>query len=323
MNLQTKVSISKPPFKLDHNDKIISLGSCFSDDLANKLLDFKFNILTNPFGVLYNPFSISTVLKKIISGDLYTRENIIKYDNQYFSFDHHSSFNSNNKKILLKNINNNLSQTHKHWNKTTSLFITFGTAFVYRLKEDNSVVSNCHKMPSDLFTRSLLSPDEIVNEYRQLLNSIIIKNPKIKIIFTISPIRHLRDSAYENTVSKSHLFCALHKILNIYESTYYFPSYEIMIDELRDYRFYADDMTHPSTIAQTYIFNKFKNFVISDKITDFFKNYEAIIKARHHKLMTNDPTSIKKFNDSMIKKINLISNNYPLLDFSSDLSFFS
>lgn len=323
MNLQTKVSITEPPFKLDHSDKIISLGSCFSDNLANKLSDFKFNIFANPFGVLYNPFSISNALKKIISGTPYNNDVICKNNNQYYSFNHHSTFNNSNKELLLENINNCLAHAHDHYNQTTCLFITFGTAFVYRLKYNNSVVSNCHKLPSDLFIRDLLSPDEIVNEYQQLIDDILLKNPNMKFIFTISPVRHLRNSAYENSVSKSHLFCALHKILNSNKSTYYFPSYEIMIDELRDYRFYADDMTHPSTIAQTYIFNKFKSYVISDNITDFFKNYEAIIKARQHKLMTNNPKSIEKFNASIIKKINMISNKYPFLDFSSDLTFFS
>lgn len=322
MDLQTYVQIDSSPFSLNHNDVILSLGSCFSDSIAKKLKDFKFNIITNPFGVLYNPISISNSLRRIISGHIYDETDIEVAENIYFSFDHHSSFNSFSQQKILDDLNQSLSSSNKQWQNLSTLIITFGTSFVYELKDNKRIVSNCHKLPSSLFNRRLLTPDEIIKEYTNLLNNIYKINSQIKIIITISPIRHLRDSAHENQISKSHLFTSINEICKLNQNIYYFPSYEIMMDELRDYRFYKEDMVHPSKLAEEYILEKFKNKILDESTQRFIKRYDSIAKAKKHNLMTDNQNSIDKFKNSMTHKIEILQNEFPNIDLSTDLDFF-
>lgn len=322
-NFRTPVSIPTSNFQLNHNDSILSLGSCFSDNIAKKFKDYKFNVLTNPFGVLYNPISISNSLNRIISGEQYTEDQIKSYNSINFSLDHYSSFNSIIKSEILNNINTSLKNSHKHWKKVSTLIITFGTSYVYELKSNNSIVANCHRLPASEFNRRLLSPNQIINEYSQLFSMIQNINPNVKVILTISPVRHLRDSAHENQISKAHLFTAVNEICKLNNSFYYFPSYEIMMDELRDYRFYADDMIHPSKIAENYIFDKFINSVFNSESISFINDYEPILKSKRHKIMTNNPEDIKKFQSSILKKISALNLNYPHINLKDDLNHFN
>lgn len=322
MEFRTKIKIPTATFTINHNDQILSLGSCFSNTVAKRLKDNQFKIHINPFGVLYNPISIANSLNRIISGSQYIDEDLNKNDGLYLSFDHHSSFNSTNKNDILDNINKSLMLSKQHFEKTTLLLITFGTAFAYELKKNKKIVSNCHKLRSSEFSRILLQPEIIVETYNKLIDTFKETNPKLKLIVTISPIRHLRDSAYENQVSKSHLFTAVNKIISQNKNVQYFPSYEIMMDELRDYRFYAEDMVHPSKIAEDYIFNKFiENFTDKDS-RNFIDRYSSIKKAKSHTLMTDDKNSIYKFRESMLKKVNALQKIFPDIDLSKDINFF-
>lgn len=323
MNLTTEVYIEKPQFLIDHSDNILSLGSCFSDNIANRLKKLKFNILTNPFGVLYNPISISNALSRIISKKKYTIEDIQRHNKYYFSFHHHSSFNSLDESKFLNNINSALIESFNHWEKLSTLIITFGTSFVYELNSNKEIVANCHKLPASEFNRRLLSPKETVSVYSEMFSKIKNMNPDLKIILTISPVRHLRDNAHENQISKAHLFTAVNEIISSDNSIYYFPSYEIIMDELRDYRFYAEDMVHPSKVAEKYIFEKFSECIITKKSRQLIDDYKTILKAKEHKIMSTIPEEIGAFKKSMLKKVNSIKAKYNNIDFSEDLQYFS
>lgn len=299
------------------------MGSCFSNNIANKLKEYKFNIITNPFGVLYNPLSISNALTRIISGEEYTIDQIQQHNNNYFSFHHHSSFNSSEPTTTLNNINTAIKKSHRHWNNLSTLIITFGTSFIYELKSNNEVVANCHKLPGSEFNRKLISPYVIVDKFSQIIEDIKNINSKLKIILTISPVRHLRDSAHENQISKSHLFTAVNEIINTNNSIYYFPSYEIMMDELRDYRFYADDMIHPSKIAERYIYQRFSERIIEDDSNQFIQDYESILKAKKHKIKSTNPEDISKFKKNILRKINHLKDKYSKINFTDDIKLFS
>lgn len=323
MQFRTVVKIPKPKFELNHEDAIMSLGSCFSDNIANKFSDFKFNILSNPFGVLYNPISISQSLNRIISGQNYSDDEIHSFNNTYFSYDYHSSFNSIDKTEILNNINVSIKRSHLFFQKLSTMIITFGTAYVYQLKENYNIVANCHKVPSNNFIRKLLTPEEIANEYQVLLDEIFKSKPSLNIIITISPVRHLRDSAHENQISKSHLFTALNMIKKRYNQVYYFPSFEIMMDELRDYRFYADDMIHPSKIAEEYIFESFINHLLDNGSKEFLKKYKTVFNAKQHRLMTKDKDAITVFKKSMLEKIRTLQSNFSNITLDDDINYFN
>ena len=266
---RTTIELKKSEELITYKDKIMFFGSCFTDNIGNKFLNLCFNTIVNPFGVLYNPLSVSKNIKNLIEKKKYTESDIFYHNDQWRSFDHHGSFSHIEKNQYLENINKNQEESSKFIDNASFLFITFGTAFVYNHKATNQIVANCHKIPDNEFNRELINVDSIINEYDDLIKRLIFENPKLKIVFTISPVRHWKDGAEQNNLSKSILKVSIDKICKQNPEASYYPSYEIMMDDLRDYRFYKDDMLHPNNIAIEYIWNHFSDLFWLKYFTDY------------------------------------------------------
>jgi lysophospholipase L1-like esterase len=253
MNFQTIVPLNKETRNsIDYNAKILLLGSCFSENIGDKLNYFKFQTSQNPFGILFHPKAIENLVTNAINEKKYLPEDLIFQNELWHSFDAHSSLSTTDKNELLANLNSAIIATNKKLKEATHIIITLGTSWVYRFIETDVIVANCHKIPQKKFLKTLLSVDEITKSLKTTISHLKSVNKNIHILFTVSPVRHLKDGFIENMQSKSHLITAIHSIMKTKNSSY-FPSYEIMMDELRDYRFYAEDMIHPNKTAINYI----------------------------------------------------------------------
>lgn len=270
MELTTKIPIPKADFEIEAGAKVLLLGSCFADEVGEKMVRGGFDALVNPFGTLYNPASIAASLLRSISEREYMADGAELVHDEvqgvWHSWMHHSRFSSANKEELLQRLNATMMQVSDFLRKADVLIITLGTAIIYRMKETGMLVANCHKQPDALFDRQRLSACDITDQWQTLLQSLESINPKMKIIFTVSPIRHKRDGMHVNQISKGILLQAVDELVGHHIN--YFPAYEIMLDELRDYRFYADDMIHPSPLAVEYIWQRFQDTYFSNKTKD-------------------------------------------------------
>lgn len=258
MELITKVEYGKAPFKISHLSKSLLLGSCFAENIGCLMRENKFDCDVNPFGILYNPLSVSKALDDIIACKHYGPDDLFFHQECYHSYMHHGSFSATNQEIVLDTINTRLSKASQRLAQTEVLIITFGTAWVYYLQSTREVVSNCHKMPAKKFVREKLTVNDIVEIYSSLIAKLQQCSPNLRLLFTVSPIRHVKDGLHENQLSKATLLLAVDELTRRFpEQISYFPAYEIVMDELRDYRFYADDMVHPSALAIQYIWERF------------------------------------------------------------------
>ena len=265
MKFRTEIPTPKYPFDINYQDKLMLLGSCFSDHIGNFFQEMRFDTLSNPFGTLFNPVSIANALKMCINPELFNEQYIDFFNEKWISYAHHGKFSHPDKETFLQNIRQNLDKAHDFLSSANYLFITFGTAYCYRLIERDLIVANCHKIPANQFEKQLLTIEQIAGLYQDLLEQLRQFNPQLKIIFTVSPVRHLADGFHENQISKSTLHLSVNQLVDN-TNTYYFPSYEMVQDDLRDYRFYAADLCHPSDAAVTYI---------REKLTDAFFTLET------------------------------------------------
>ena len=297
MKMIFKTEIQIPPFdfQISHQDKMMMIGSCFAENIYEKMDGDGFQVHANPSGILYNPASIAKNIQPIIEAKKYTISDLFEYQGLYHSFDHHGKFSDKSSENCLEKINRDIEQAGVCLQNATILVITFGTAFAYTLKETGAVVSNCHKLPEKNFIRKRLSVNEIAEDWRKLINLLQQYNPKIKIIFTVSPIRHWKDGAHENQLSKSTLLLAVDELVKRYSHCYYFPAYEIVMDELRDYRFYANDMLHPSDLAIDYIWEKFSLAFFEKKTLALIDEWAKIQQALKHKPFNPDSEQYKDF----------------------------
>lgn len=282
MELTTKIPITKADFEIEAGAKVLLLGSCFADEVGEKMKAGGFDALVNPFGTLYNPASIAASLLRSISEREYTENGVeLVHDdiqNVWHSWMHHSRFSSADRGELVQRLNAAMMQVSDFLREADVLIVTLGTAIIYRMKETGMLVANCHKQPDALFDRQRLSAYDIADQWQMLLQLLESINPKMKIIFTVSPIRHKRDGMHVNQISKGILLQAVDDLVGSDQASRqhssiggqrsYFPAYEIMLDELRDYRFYADDMIHPSPLAVEYIWQRFQDTYFSNKTKD-------------------------------------------------------
>lgn len=293
--LQTKVDIPNSKFLLNHNDKILFIGSCFAENVGVKLKECKFSSLVNPFGVNYNPVSVANSLERILGKNLLSEDDLEVNNDLYFSFSHDTTFSNIKKKECVENINNSIIKAHEFVKSITCLNITLGTAWIYRLESTNKVVANCHKLPASYFKREMLGITEIVKKLKSVINAYLKINPELKIIFTVSPVRHWKDGAIENQRSKSVLLLAVKELENILPELYYFPSFEIMMDELRDYRFYDDDMLHPSGLAIEIIWQYFQKTFFNTNTLELIKKVEKYQQAISHRPRNENSREYEKF----------------------------
>jgi hypothetical protein len=317
----TPVHVDNYPFEINYSSPTLFIGSCFAESIGDKMLERKFPVLINPFGVVYNPLSVALGLKRIISGQPFVEDDLNTYNNLWFSFYHHTSFSSSNQEDCLKRINVSLRQAHNFWRETEFLAITFGTARVYHHKKMGIPVANCHKIPAREFKHSLLSVSEIVNLWSDLLESILKAKKNLKVILTISPIRHWKDGPVGNQVSKSTLILAVSQLVEKFpENVFYFPSYEIVMDELRDYRFYADDMLHISSRAIDHIWNKFRNTTIANDAQRTSLKVEEILAAINHRPFNPKSKEFISFVENTLEKINNLKRDNPSFNFSHEIN---
>ncbi len=319
MKFFTSVEIPVGLPKLTHYDNLLLMGSCFTVHIGMKLRNAKFHALVNPYGVLYNPLSISTALREALAGKVYTKDDLYEHNHLWHSPMHHGDFSASKPEEACRRINISMNELREALSQLNYLLLTGGTAWVYEDKDTGHVVGNCHKLPERYFNRRLLSVKEIVDDYTQLLMSLWSLNPELKVIFTVSPIRHLRDGLHNNQLSKATLLLAFSCLEEMFpQSIFYFPAYEIILDELRDYRFYASDMTHPSEVAIDYVWERFCMTCLSEESLQIMNESGQIYKSLEHKPFHPESESYKTFLEQTLLKIERLNGKYPYLDFQKE-----
>ncbi len=306
MDFRTQVKTADCQGLIRHGEPVMMLGSCFSDNIGQRLVQALLDATVNPFGTLYNPASIANAINDLIVCRTYNENDLIEHDGRYHSFSHHSSFSGINATTVIEKINKSIETSSHILRKASTLIVTFGTAYVFELASTQKIVSNCHKLPSKHFNRRRMSVNEIVDMWNNIIRKLHNINPRLNIIYTVSPIRHLADGAHDNQLSKSTLLLAIENLCNSNERVGYFPAYEIMMDDLRDYRFYASDMTHPSETAVDYIYEKFSHSYFNDSTMQLAKECERLTRRLRHRHQSDDEDSIKRFKeatDQMLKKL--------------------
>ena len=311
LSFRTPIKIKPEENKIDFKSKIILFGSCFSENIGNKFRYFKFDEITNPYGVLFNPVAIENAINDCIHCKTYTKKDLFFQNEQWHSYNHHSDFSSMDVNHILSKINGNIQEIHQQLQNTTHLIITLGTAWVYQHIKTDKIVANCHKVPQKEFHKKLLSVNDIRKKLTSIKNNIFSLNPSINIIFTVSPVRHLKDGMVENSISKAHLLTAIHDTLD--KNTNYFPSYEIVLDDLRDYRFYEKDMVHPNETAIEYIWNIFKNTWITGKTEKILKEIDVIQKGLLHRPFNPNSDAHKKFKANLLIKIKNLKDSSDII----------
>jgi len=317
MQFTTPVPILNTQNPISYNSKIVSLGSCFAVNIAAKLEYFKFRHLCNPFGILFHPIAIHEIVRKSLAGEMFAAADVFEHNELWNCFDVHSELSNPNKDELLLNLNRLLEFTRLQIRNATHIIITYGTSWVYRSNTEAKVVANCHKLPQSHFTKKLLSVETIQAAITDTIALISKANPNCSIVFTVSPVRHIKDGFVGNQHSKANLIAALHNVLqaegNIALS--YFPSYEIMMDELRDYRFYAEDMLHPNTTAIDYIWERFSETHICAEAKTAMHDVNAVQRALLHKPFHADSESHKQFVSKVNQAIAKLQENFPFMQF--------
>jgi hypothetical protein len=319
MQLQTTIDLPSFPFGISHKDHITFIGSCFADNIGLKFGLHKFNSLSNPFGVLYNPLSVCQCIDTIIANK-FDDNQLLEHNGIWHSFSHHSTFSNTDKEECVKNISKAINEAHQHLLNSDVLFLTFGTAQVF--EKDNKVVSNCHKLPAKEFTRRRLCVSEIVAKTKQTLESLKKVNPKIKVTFTVSPVRYPKDGMNENSLSKATLLLAIEELC-LNDDCFYFPAYEIILDELRDYRFFAEDMTHPNQVAIDYVWEKMENTIFDQPTKALCKQVSKITTAAKHRPFNTDPKAHQDFLRNMHKKASDLQSQHPEIDLSEEMEYFN
>jgi hypothetical protein len=318
MKLQTQIPLQKAHNQIDYTSQIMLLGSCFVENMGRKLDYFKFPSLQNPFGILFHTNAIENLVTKAVRQESYSEADVFFLNDRWHSFDAHSDLSDVSQEHLIKNLNDGLKATRDQVSKSTHVIITLGTSWVYRNVEKGIIVANCHKLPQKEFSKEILSVDEISDSLQKTINGIRSVNENVQVIFTVSPVRHLKDGFVENQRSKAHLIGAIHQTLKISKlapRTSYFFSYEIMMDELRDYRFYKSDMVHPNELAVYYIWEKFKEVWISKECYGIMDQVEAIQKGLEHKPFNPESSEHKRFLKSLHTKIAYLQQTYPFMEF--------
>jgi len=323
MELLLPFHVTPSSHKISYADKILFIGSCFTEEIGKMMKDLKFDVLQNPNGILYDPLSIGAALNSYIENKFYKEDDLFLLNELWHSWQYHSIFSGMNKEKVLQNINHSQSEAHQFLKNASWLIITLGTSYNYQLKNSLEPVANCHKAPQDFFENKLLSIEEIISRLSNVILKLQSFNPDLKIIFTVSPIRHVKDGVIENNRSKARLIEAIHSIKENYKNIFYFPAYELIIDVLRDYRFYKTDMVHPTDAATAFVFENFCKAFVNEPGKKLLEEIKSVVSAMNHKPFQKESVAHKKFQQSQLEKIKAIKTNFPFIDFSNEEKFFS
>ena len=342
MDFMINIDLKKLPVTINYRDKILLIGSCFTEHIGDSLEELKFSVLRNPNGILFDPLSVSKSLISYIENKEYSESDLFQLNEIWHSWQHHSRFSNINKKECLQNINNSRQRAHDFLKNAKWIIITLGSAFSYRLTSEFSKVSpfggdlpagqaglegaevaNCHRAPAQWFNKVLLDAEEIISALDNCLKHLLSFRPELKIIFTISPVRHIRDGVVENNRSKARLIEATHELVKKYENVFYFPAYELVIDVLRDYRFYDADLVHPNYMATEFVLDKFIETSIDENSKELMEEIKSIAIAAKHKAFQPETNAHRQFLKTHFEKTEKIQEQYPFLDFSKELAYFS
>jgi hypothetical protein len=325
MELMLKLNIPKPPVQIGHSDKILSVGSCFTEHIGNALKELKFDVLQNPNGILFDPASVCKSLGTY-TRDNHVTENELVYLNELWQhWDFHSRFSATDKGTALANMNDSVKEANRFLKKANWVIITLGSAFSYRLKKDNELipVANCHRAPAQTFEKYLMTPKEITELLQHMVEQLLQFNTGLQFIFTISPVRHIRDGVIENNRSKARLIEAVHETVAGHSNCYYFPAYELVIDVLRDHRFYAEDMVHPNYLATDFVLENFLNSFVKEESRNAITEIRKLNIARKHRAAHPGTEAHKKFLNDQLEKTKTLQKQFPFLNLTDDINYFS
>ncbi|MFC3158791.1 GSCFA family protein [Chryseobacterium arachidis] len=306
MKFRTEVDIKESQKKIDVEDKIFSIGSCFASEMSDLFMQGQLQTVNNPFGTIFNPFSINNSIKRLHDAAFYHEDELITFNNEFISLDHHTSFDTRYIHQTLAKINAKIEEANSFLQNTNWVIITYGSSFIYEFVPKQKLVANCHKIPQKFFKKRLLSFQEITESiYNTILNLKDICVDDVQILFTVSPVRHTKDGMIENQLSKSKLITAIHEMIDGLDYCHYLPIYEILMDDLRDYRFYKEDMIHPSHQAVNYIFEKFGNAYFSEETKEFIKENFKIHQALEHKTDDDKDPKYIEFREKLNQRIEI------------------
>ncbi len=328
MKFRTEFDIKKLEQSITHQSKLMLVGSCFTENIGEKLRKHKFEVYENPNGILFNPVSVSEAIINVIECKEYTTEDLFNYNEGWHSWQHHSRFSGITAEDALQKINTTTKEANTFLKKADYILITLGSAWIYTLTDKalnakvGTVAANNHKAPADWFDKRLLRVDQAILVLATMLDKLGAFNPDIKIIFTISPVRHLREGAINNNRSKAALIQAVHDLLDRLKKLHYFPAYELVIDDLRDYRFFAEDLVHPNYYATQYVWEKFVDSCISDESKKMMQDIADINNAFNHKPFNATSNQHKAFLKSYYDKVHQLKKQHNYLDFSKELDYF-
>jgi hypothetical protein len=321
MELRTEVPLPTSSDKITFTTPVMFIGSCFANEIGYRLASGKLQVMTNPHGTLFNPFSVAKALDRFVASHEYTVKDIYLHQTRYISLDHHTAFSSYERDVLISRLNDVSRLASEFIRRASFLFITFGTSYVYTLKESGVIVANCHKLPSSLFNRRQAVSSEIAARWKETLDRISELNRGLKIWFTVSPVRHLSDGPHANQVSKAHLLLAIEDMLDHPSVSGYFPAYELFMDDLRDYRFYGSDMVHPSETAIDYMWEKFASVFIDSPVLRLWNEAARITRAMAHRI-SGGRQETAPFATAMLERIADLKEKAPFIDLSSEEAYF-
>lgn len=325
------INIPSPPVRIGYRNSILLTGSCFTAHIGNSLSELKFNVLQNPNGILFDPRSVASSLVSYVQNKHYTREDLFYLNEVWNSWQHHSIFSHMDAEQCLRQINQSQQQAHSFLKKADWLIITLGSAFSYHLTvqtpgdalKSETGVANCHRAPGQWFNKHLMSIEEINAALDGCLHQLWHFNRKIKVIFTVSPVRHIRDGVTENNRSKARLIEVVHHLSNKFDNIYYFPSYELVIDVLRDYRFYDIDMVHPNYAATEFVLEKFVQHFVDEEARELMQEIKKIVTARKHKAIQPATQAHQRFLRTHLQKAQALQQQHAFLDLSEEINYFS
>jgi hypothetical protein len=316
MKLQLDYSIKPATSLINTSNSIVSIGSCFAENIAQKMHTFLFKTLLNPNGIVFNPNAIFTQLNDCLVNNKITPNQLIQHDGLWHSLLHHGSFSGADKEQVIEKINQSTLLAHETLKNANYLMITFGSAWVYKYLPTKTFVSNNHKLDGNLFEKSLLKATDLKNEFDLFYQKLKQINPTIKLIFTVSPVRYIRDGLYENNVSKAVLHQLVYDIVSENKTDcYYFPAYEIVIDELRDYRFYKQDLVHPNQLAIDYVWQKFIENCMDENTKQYIFDFEKYLLLVNHKPLHTESSSYQKYLDQIVNLQQQLNTKYPFINF--------
>ncbi len=318
MDFRTRIEIPPSPLRITHDSRLLLLGSCFAESIGQKLRNGCFRTDVNPCGIQYNPLSVAGTLQLLAEKKQLGPEELLQQNGLWVSLQHHGSFSGSDRETCLEGINNRLHAGARHLREADQLLITFGTAWAYRYRKTGEIAANCHRFPGTDFDRFRLKPDEIVAEYTTLIKTLSALNPALHIIFTVSPVRHWKEGAHGNQVSKSALLLAIDELAAHFKQVSYFPSYEILMDELRDYRFYDTDMLHISGQAVEYIWERFRETYFDRATDELLKRVEKIQKSLQHRPFRPDTPEYEQFKKHLLREMEEVRSVNQNIEFSSE-----